>query len=318
VDLTAEYRHTPVMLRQVGAALALQPGSTFCDCTLGGAGHSLALLPKLQPGGTLIGIDRDQQALIAASQRICTADASARFIGLHGNFADLDDLLLEARVPGVDAFLFDFGVSSHQLDIPQRGFSYSREAPLDMRMDPGKHTKTAAELINSLNEAELTWILRTYGEEKWAARIAAAIVKARRSKAFSTTTELVETIYAAVPAAARRTGGNPAKRSFQALRIAVNDELAAIENGLESALRWLNPGGRLVAISYHSLEDRIVKSFFSEQAKGCVCPPEAPMCVCGRVPIIAQHSKRPEVPDAKELADNPRSSSAKLRWAVKD
>ncbi|MDR1713192.1 MAG: 16S rRNA (cytosine(1402)-N(4))-methyltransferase RsmH [Coriobacteriales bacterium] len=315
--LTAEYRHTPVMLHEVRAALALGPGEVFCDCTLGGAGHSLALLHDIQPDGRLIGIDRDQQALDIASQRITATAGDVQFIGLHGNFADLDELLLETRLPGVDAFLFDFGVSSPQLDIPQRGFSYAQEAPLDMRMDPGQHTKTAAELLNSLNETELAWILRTYGEEKWAARIAAFVVKARQLHPLQTTGELAELVRAAIPASARREGGNPAKRTFQALRIAVNGELEAIESGLEAALRWLNPAGRIVAISYHSLEDRIVKEHFARGAKGCVCPPQAPLCVCGQVPIIARYAHKPLVPTSAEKQDNPRSRSAKLRWAVK-
>jgi len=316
MTLKAEYRHTPVLLSECRQALALQAGDIFCDCTLGGAGHSLELAKDLA-GGLLIGIDQDRQALEVASSRIAVQHPQLKHITLHGNFAELDALLLQAQVPGINACLFDLGVSSPQLDTPQRGFSYAQEAPLDMRMDPGQPTQTAAELINTLNATELAWVLRAYGEERWAMRIAQAIVTARSQAPIQTTSQLTQLIRQAIPAAARRSGGNPAKRSFQALRIAVNGELDALRTGLQAALRWLLPGGRIAVISYHSLEDRIVKECFATAAKGCVCPPDTPICVCGRVPILHQVSKKPLTPSAAEIAANPRSASAKLRVAYK-
>jgi 16S rRNA (cytosine1402-N4)-methyltransferase len=306
------------MLAQVAEALALQAGEIACDCTLGGAGHTLALAADLTPGGMLIGIDRDPLALKVASERMASGFPDLRFVALHGNFSDLDDLLLEVCTPGVDAFLFDLGVSSPQLDLPERGFSYARSAPLDMRLDPGEPTLNAAEIINTTNEADLTWILRFYGEERWAARIAHHIVEVRQRRPLATTDELVELIREAIPAGARRTGGNPAKRSFQALRIAVNGELDALRTGLEAAIRWLNPAGRIVVISYHSLEDRIVKELFARMAQGCICPPEAPVCTCGHTPILTSVSRRPLTPASEEIEVNPRAASAKLRWAIKE
>jgi 16S rRNA (cytosine1402-N4)-methyltransferase len=307
------------MLLECKEALALCPGEVYCDCTLGGAGHARELALGLKPGGTLIGIDQDATALAVARERIACEHPDLTFIPLQGNFAALDELLVSVELPGVDGFLFDLGVSSPQLDIPQRGFSYARDAPLDMRMDPGHQTLTAAEIINNLdtNEADLAWILREYGEERWASRIAHFIIEARDKKPLQTTTELADLVKAAIPAGARRAGGNPAKRTFQALRIAVNDEIEALKSGLEAALRWLNPGGRVVVISYHSLEDRIVKDVFASAAKGCTCPPEAPMCVCGHEPILASHTRKPLRATEVEVAGNPRSKSAKLRVAVK-
>jgi 16S rRNA (cytosine1402-N4)-methyltransferase len=305
------------MLPECREALALGPGAIYCDCTLGGAGHALEVAPDIEPGGTLIGIDRDALALEVAGERINHVGLDLRFISLQGNFGSLDDLLVSAEVPGIDGFLFDLGVSSPQLDYPQRGFSYAREAPLDMRMDPGNQTITAAEIISTTNEADLTWIIREYGEERWAARIAHFIVEARAKQQLTTTTELAELIKAAIPAGARRAGGNPAKRTFQALRIAVNGEMEALRCGLEAALRWLNPGGRLVVISYHSLEDRIVKETLAKAARGCICPPQAPVCTCGHEPILASISRKPLRAGEAEIADNPRSKSAKLRVAVK-
>ncbi|MDR3307806.1 MAG: 16S rRNA (cytosine(1402)-N(4))-methyltransferase RsmH [Coriobacteriales bacterium] len=315
--MTDEYRHTPVMLPQCREALALQAGETFCDCTLGGAGHALAIAPGLLPKGLLIGIDRDNMALATASARIAQQVPTLAFMPLKGDFAHLDDLLLTAAVPGVDGFLFDLGVSSPQLDIPQRGFSYAHDAPLDMRMDPGTQTLTAAEVINTATKADLTRIIRTYGEERWAPRIASFIVKERERAPIVSTGQLAALIKAAIPQGARRTGGNPAKRTFLALRIVINGELTALQSGLEAALRWLNPGGRIVVISYHSLEDRIVKEVFARMAQGCTCPPEVPVCTCGQEPILATVSRKPAVPTAEEQEANPRSRSAKLRAAVK-
>jgi 16S rRNA (cytosine1402-N4)-methyltransferase len=316
-SLTGEYRHTPVLLAESREALALQPGQTFCDCTLGGAGHALAIAADIAPGGLLIGIDQDDISLAATSLRISQTQLQIHYEILKGNFRDLDTLLTRARVPGIDGILFDLGVSSPQIDLPSRGFSYAQDAPLDMRMDPGTQTQTAAEIINTQNTADLTRIIRTYGEERWAQRIAERIVKRRLEHPIQTTRELAELVKEAIPASQRRTGGNPAKRTFQALRIAVNDELEALSKGLEAALRWLNPHGRLVVISYHSLEDRIVKQVLAEAARGCICPPGQPVCTCGTTPILTRISKKAVVPAVGETEGNPRSASAPLRWAEK-
>jgi 16S rRNA (cytosine1402-N4)-methyltransferase len=305
------------MLEQTREHLALRPGETFVDCTLGGAGHALALAPALQPGGYLVGIDQDAVALTVARDRLHKALPQLRLTLLSGNFAELDTLLSELSIIGIDAALLDLGVSSPQLDTPQRGFSYAREAPLDMRMAPGKQSKTAAEILNTANAADLTWILRSYGEERWASRIAAAIVAHRQRSPLATTTELAELVRTAIPAAARRQGGNPAKRTFQALRIAVNDEMEALKSGLDAVIRWLNPGGRVVVISYHSLEDRIVKESFASLKRGCICPPEQPICTCGRKPVFSAVSGKALRPADDEKQCNGRSASARLRWAVK-
>lgn len=305
------------MLEESRQALGLTPGHTYCDCTLGGAGHALALAHDIAPGGFLIGIDQDDFSITEALLRISQTQLPIHYEVLKGNFRDLDDLLLAARVPGIDGILFDLGVSSPQIDEPERGFSYSQDAPLDMRMDPSKQTTTAAEIINTSTTADLARILRVYGEEQWAGRIAAHIVQNRSSKPIESTTQLATLIKEAIPAGARRAGGNPAKRSFQALRIAVNKELSALEEGLEAAIRWLNPGGRIVVISYHSLEDRIVKQTFAKAAQGCICPPEQPVCTCDHQPILTTVSKKALVPTLEEKERNPRSSSAKLRFAVK-
>ena len=219
------------------------------------------------------------------------------------------------EVPGVDGFLFDLGVSSPQLDIPGRGFSYNEDAPLDMRMDPGNNTLNAAEVINTYNEHDLARILRVYGEEKFASQIAREIVRRREHEPIETTGQFVEIIKAGIPAAARRHGGHPAKKSFQAIRIEVNHELDVLERGLDAATRWLNPGGRICVISYHSLEDRIVKNHFKEMSQGCTCPPEIPVCVCGNVPILKVITRKPLVAQPDEVARNPRARSAKIRVA---
>jgi 16S rRNA (cytosine1402-N4)-methyltransferase len=236
---------------------------------------------------------------------------------LKGNFADLDGLLTEARIPYADAILMDLGVSSPQIDVPDRGFSFKADAPLDMRMDPGHQTLTAAEVIATYDEADLARIFREYGEERWATRIAAFIVAARGRRPLVTTTDLVDVIKAAVPASARRSGGHPAKRVFQALRIEVNDELGALRRGLEAAIRWLATGGRIAVISYHSLEDRIVKRVFADNAQGCTCPPGMPVCTCGHQPVLRVLTRRAIVPSDEEIEMNPRARSAKLRVAEK-
>lgn len=315
--MTAEYRHIPVMLAEVLAELDPQPGEVVCDCTLGGAGHTVELAGRVAPDGLSIGIDQDDMALRAATERLAREVPQAQTLLLKGNFGDLDELLVEAEVPGVDCFLFDLGVSSPQLDIPERGFSYHEDAPLDMRMNSGNHTLTAAEVVNTYNEADLTRILRVYGDERHAARIARRIVERRAKAPIETTLQLVDVIKEAIPAAARRTGGHPARRTFQALRIEVNHELDVLDRGLRAAVRWANPGGRICVISYHSLEDRIVKHVFSELSQGCTCPPDLPVCVCGHVPIVEVRTRRPLVASDEEVATNPRSRSALMRVAFR-
>lgn len=314
--LTPEYRHEPVMLREVLTALQLESGSVVCDCTLGGAGHSVEMARAIGEDGLLIGIDQDDMALSAATERLDREAPGTPHKLLKGNFGDLDELLCRAEVPGVDGILFDLGVSSPQLDIPGRGFSYHEDAPLDMRMDPGNNPLNAAQVINTYNAADLTRILSIYGEEKFAPQIAREIVRRRETRPIETTGELVEAIKAAIPAAARRRAGHhPARKSFQAIRIEVNHELEVLERGLEAAVRWLNPEGRICVISYHSLEDRIVKRLFQELSQGCTCPPEIPVCVCGNVPILKVITRKPLVASAEEVERNPRARSAKIRVA---
>ena len=313
--LTPEYRHEPVMLTEVLEQLALKPGETVCDCTLGGAGHSVKMAAAVGADGLLLGVDQDDMALAAAGERLDREVPNTPHRLLKGNFGDLDELLCQAEVPGVDGFLFDLGVSSPQLDIPGRGFSYHEDAPLDMRMDPGTNTLNAAEVLNTYSEADLARILRVYGEEKFARQIAREVVRRRQTAPLETTGDFVEAIKAGIPAAARRHGGHPAKRSFQAIRIEVNHELDVLERGLEAAIRWLNPGGRICVISYHSLEDRIVKHQFQELSQGCTCPPDIPVCVCGHVPIVKVLTRKPLVAQPEEVERNPRARSAKIRTA---
>ncbi|MDZ4169098.1 MAG: 16S rRNA (cytosine(1402)-N(4))-methyltransferase RsmH [Coriobacteriia bacterium] len=314
-----EYRHTPVLLAEVTQQLSLHPGSIVVDCTLGGAGHARRIVDLIAPTGMLVGIDQDDAALDAAAStlRLGQQIPSERVVLLKGNFGDLDGLLSEARVPYVDGFLFDLGVSSPQIDMVERGFSFKEDAPLDMRMDPGRQTRTAAEIIAAYDEADLARIIREYGEDRWASRIAAFIVAARARRPIVTTGELVEVIKAAIPASARRSGGHPAKKTFQALRIETNDELGVLRTGLESAIRWLGPRGRIAVISYHSLEDRIVKRLFSELSTGCICPPDLPVCTCGHTPVLLTVTRKAVVPTAAEIDQNPRARSAKLRVAEK-
>ena len=289
------------------------------DATLGGAGHSFEAAKHLGREGTLIGIDQDEVALAAARAKLETLPEETRpnLELLRGNFGDLDSLLTSAEVPGIDAILFDLGVSSVQIDTPSRGFSFKENGPLDMRMDPGKQTLNAAEIINTYNAADLTRVIRTYSDEKWASRIAEFVVRARQEAPIETSEQLVDVIKAAIPASARRAGGHPAKRTFQALRIEVNSELDVLASGLEAAVRWLNPGGRLVVISYHSLEDRIVKDVFNSCANRCTCPPDLPVCVCGKKPILEILTRKPLLPSAAEIERNSRARSAKLRVARK-
>jgi 16S rRNA (cytosine1402-N4)-methyltransferase len=302
------------LLAEVTHYLSPHPGSIVVDCTLGGAGHAAKIAAAIAPDGLLIGIDQDDSALAAAAATLRLGQ-QARL--LKGNFGDLDRLLSDAKVPYADGFLFDLGVSSPQLDFAERGFSYQTDAPLDMRMDPNAGGITAADVVESYQEADLARVIRDYGEERWAARIAAFIVAARARRPVTTTLQLVDVIKAAIPAAARKDGPHPARRTFQALRIEVNHELEVLERALDAAVRWLVPGGRIVVISYHSLEDRVVKQTFARLSQGCTCPPGLPVCVCGAVPVLRVLTRRAVTPSAEEVERNPRSRSAKLRASEK-
>ncbi len=292
-------------------ALAIRPDGIYLDGTLGGAGHSYEIASRLTTG-RLIGLDRDEVALAAARERL--KPFSDRVTLVHSNFQALSAVLDDLGIAKVDGMLFDLGVSSPQLDDKERGFSYMADAPLDMRMDRSEGL-TAYDVVNTYDQESLKRILYTYGEERYAPKIAAAIVKKRAEKPIETTLELAEIIRAAMPPQALREKQHPAKRSFQAIRIAVNDELTAVERMLASAIDRLNPGGRLAVITFHSLEDRLVKSAMQEAAKGCICPKEFPVCVCGRTPKVKILTRHPIVADEAELAENPRARSAKLRVA---
>jgi 16S rRNA (cytosine1402-N4)-methyltransferase len=305
--------HVPVLAEEVREALAVQPGNTVIDATFGAGGHASLLASDMQGRGRFIAIDRDPTVKPYFDRFTRTTGLQARL--LRGDFALVLEQLADNGVEA-DAILLDLGVSSMQLDRPERGFSYAADAPLDMRMDPSAEI-SARELVNDSSERDLQTIFRRYGEERYARQIAKAIVRRRRQEPFERTADLVETIRAAIPAPARFGEGHPAKRVFQALRIAVNDELGALEVALPAAFSMLRPGGRLAVISFHSLEDRIVKQFLREEERGCVCPPDFPVCVCGREPKLRALNRRPIKAGAAELAANPRASSGRLRAAVK-
>ena len=308
-----EYTHRPVLLNVCIQALNIRPDGVYVDGTLGRAGHSLEIEKRLTTG-RLICIDRDQAAIDAAKVRL--APYLDRVTLVHSNFSELEEVLRRCGVSGADGMLFDLGVSSPQLDDASRGFSYMQNAPLDMRMDRSQ-ALSAADIVNGWSRDELTRILYDYGEERYAPAIARAIVRAREVAPIATTLELVEVIKSAMPPAALREKQHPAKRSFQAIRIAVNGELEALPPMLESAVDGLCPGGRLAVITFHSLEDRIIKRTMAELARGCTCPPEFPVCVCGKKPRLRLVSRKPIEADAAELAENPRARSAKLRVAEK-
>ena len=312
--MSEAYGHRPVLLEECLEALAIRPDGTYLDGTLGRGGHSEGIARRLGPGGRLLCIDRDRQAIDEASVRL--APWADRIVFLHGNFADLDDLLRGAGIEQVDGMLFDLGVSSPQLDDPDRGFSYMHDAPLDMRMDRSEGL-TAWTVVNEWPRDELRRILSQYGEERYAPAIAAAIERARSAAPIGTTLQLVDVIRGAMPAVALREKQHPAKRSFQAIRIAVNDELTAVSRMMRSAIGHLAPGGRLAVISFHSLEDRIVKTELAAAAKGCDCPPSFPVCVCGKTPLVRLTPRKPILPSPQELTENPRARSAKLRVAEK-
>ena len=308
-----EYTHKPVLLWQCIEGLAIKPDGIYVDGTLGRAGHSREIAARLTTG-RLICIDRDQAALDAAPGRL--EGHMDKVTLVHGNFGDIDSILEELGVPAVDGMLFDLGVSSPQLDDGSRGFSYLQDAPLDMRMDQTA-ALTARDVMNTWSQEELKRIFWQYGEERYSGPVAAAIVRAREKAPIETTGELVDIIRSAMPAKALREKQHPAKRVFQSARIAVNDELGEVERMLASALPRLNVGGRLAVISFHSLEDRIVKNAYAGWAKGCTCPPDFPVCVCGKTPKVKLVGKKPIVSSEEELEDNPRARSAKLRVAEK-
>ena len=308
-----EFSHRSVLLAECIEALAIRPDGIYVDGTAGGGGHSAAIASHLE-SGRLIAIDQDEAAIEAAGKRL--APFGERAVVVRSNFSELERVVHEQGYEQIDGLLLDLGVSSYQLDTAERGFSYSADAPLDMRMDKRK-ALTAYEVVNTYSEAALKKILYDYGEERFAPSIAASIVRERARKPIETTSELSELIKRSIPPFAREGGHHPAKRSFQAIRIEVNGELAIIEPTIRTAVSLLRPGGRLAVITFHSLEDRPVKQTMADLARGCTCPKEFPVCVCGRKPVVRVITRKPILPSAKELEENPRSRSAKLRVAEK-
>ena len=308
-----EFHHVSVLLDECLEGLNIKPEGIYVDGTLGGAGHSSQIAKHLTTG-RLIGIDRDPVALKAAGERL--APYGDRVTLVHSNFCEIAQVLKDLNIDGVDGILLDLGVSSPQLDDSSRGFSYMADAPLDMRMN-GEDLLSAYDVVNSWSYEELKRILYDYGEERYAPQIASAICRRRETKNIETTLELVDVIRSAMPAAALREKQHPAKRSFQAIRIAVNDELGSVEKVMRDAIPCLNPGGRLAVITFHSLEDRIVKNAMAAASKGCTCPPNFPVCVCGKKPKVKLISRKPIVASQEELDANPRSRSAKLRVCEK-
>ena len=308
-----EFHHVSVLLDECIEGLNIKPDGIYVDGTLGGAGHSGQIAKRLS-AGRLIGIDRDPVALKVAGERLEPYKDNVTLV--HSNFCEMAQVLKDLDIPGVDGILLDLGVSSPQLDDGSRGFSYMADAPLDMRMN-SEDALSAETVVNTWSQEELKRILYTYGEERYAPQIAAAICRRREEVPIKTTLELVDIIRSAMPAAALREKQHPAKRSFQAIRIAVNDELGSVERVLEDAMDLLNPGGRLAIITFHSLEDRIVKSAMTAASKGCTCPPSFPVCVCGKKPKVKIISRKPIVASDEELDRNPRARSAKLRVCEK-
>ena len=308
-----QFHHVSVLLNECLEGLQIKPAGIYVDGTLGGAGHSCRIAQQLTTG-RLIGIDRDRVALKAAGERL--KPYNERVTLVHSNFSDMANVLKRLGISGVDGILLDLGVSSPQLDDGARGFSYMADAPLDMRMN-GEDPLNAETVVNTWSQEELKRILYTYGEERYAPQIAAAICRRRETAPIQTTLELVDVIRSAMPAAALREKQHPAKRSFQAIRIAVNDELGAVERVMNDAIDLLNPGGRLAIITFHSLEDRMVKTAMAEAAKGCSCPPSFPVCVCGKKPRVKLIGRKPVTASDEELKDNPRARSAKLRVCEK-
>lgn len=307
-----EFVHKSVLLEESVSWLVTDPQGIYVDCTLGGAGHSSRIAQKLAPEGLLIGIDQDEDAIAAATEKLKGAPCQVQIV--HNNFRNLGDILDQMGLAAVDGIFFDLGVSSYQLDTPERGFSYMHDGPLDMRMDQ-ERSLTAAKVVNTYSEEALAELIYKYGEERWSRRIAQFIVAARKEKPLATTFDLVHVIKAAIPKGARQDGPHPAKRTFQAIRIEVNDELKILDKTMETAVAHLKSGGRIGVITFHSLEDRIIKQAFKRMAKGCICPPELPVCVCGHKPELKK--LKDFTPSEAELADNPRARSARLRGAIK-
>lgn len=305
-----EFSHVPVLYDHILRTLDMQPGAVFADGTLGGGGHSYGIAQCIGASGTLIGIDRDKDALAAASKRLAECSCTKHFV--QSNYSNIKSILADLGIPALDGALLDIGVSSFQLDNPERGFSYMQDAPLDMRMNVDD-SFTAEDLVNGYSKEELIRVIRDYGEERWAARIADFIVKAREEAPLTTTFQLVDVIKRAIPSSARRDGPHPAKRTFQAIRIEVNDELGQLTEAVEAYTDVLAPGGRLAIITFHSLEDRIVKEYFQKRLNPCTCPPDFPVCVCGKKTDIRKITRKPIEADKAELEVNPRARSAKLR-----
>lgn len=303
-----EFSHISVLLYETVDSLNVKPDGIYVDCTLGGAGHTSLILSRLGEKGRVIGIDRDDDALRNAKEKI----KDERLITVKDNFENIASAVSVAGYEKVDGIIMDLGVSSHQLDVAERGFSYIKDAPLDMRMDQTSPL-TAYDVVNNYSEKELFRILRDYGEEKFASKIAYKICNARNTKPIETTLELADIIASAIPQKFRYDGGNPAKRSFQAIRIEVNGELQCIPNAIEAGAELLNEGGRMSIISFHSLEDRLVKNGFQKLERPCTCPPDFPMCVCGKKQMVKIITKKPILPSEEELEMNSRSHSAKLR-----
>ncbi len=309
-EAPAEYRHTSVLYDAIIESLMIKPNGVYVDGTLGGGGHSAGICQRLDKDGALIGIDRDKDALRAAEQNLGKYDCKKYFV--QQNYENINIVLNELGIEKIDGAVLDLGVSSFQLDNPERGFSYMRDGNLDMRMN-ADDSLTAWQIINEWGSDELTGIIKEYGEERWASRIAQFIVKYRSEKPVSTTFQLVEIIKAAIPASARREGHHPAKRTFQAIRIAVNDELGQLERAVDRFIDALDSGGRLCIITFHSLEDRIVKEAYRRRLEPCACPKEFPVCVCGKKTDVVKVSGKPILPEEQEIENNPRARSAKLR-----
>ena len=304
------FEHKPVLLWETIEALQIKPDGIYVDGTCGGGGHALEVLKRLGPKGRYIGIDQDEEAIEAASGRL--APFSDRFFAVRSNYSRFPQIMEELKIDKVDGILLDLGVSSYQLDTPERGFSYMNDAPLDMRMDK-RGERTAKDIVNGCSEGELYRIIRDFGEERFAKNIARHIVEARKKKEIETTGELSDIIKGSIPAKYRRMPGHPAKRTFQAIRIELNRELEVLEQSIDSMIEALKPGGRLCIITFHSLEDRIVKERFKKNENPCTCPPDFPVCVCGKVSRGKVITRKPIVPAPKEQEENPRSKSAKLR-----
>lgn len=307
------FHHVSVLLAETISRVLTDPHGIYVDGTLGGGGHSLALSEKLAPDAMLIGFDRDEEAIAAAKDRL--AHTTCPFLAIHENFSRIGEILDEKGIGSISGFLFDLGVSSYQLDEAERGFSYMQEGRLDMRMDR-RNLFSAYDVVNGYSAEELEKVIRDYGEERWAKRIAEFIAKAAAEKHLETTTELVRVIKAAIPAGAREDGPHPAKRTFQAIRIEVNGELRILEKTMQDCVRHLKPGGRLAVITFHSLEDRIIKNVFRDMAKDCICPPELPVCLCGHRREVKLMGKAIR-PTAAEVEANPRARSATLRVVEK-